>query len=69
MVNVLAGMPDEFNNLDLPPRPLEPSPDECCGRGCERCVYTYYEEAVTRWETKVAMLREEYNSRNKNGKV
>ena len=69
MVNVLAGMTEEFDNLEFPPRPLEPSPGECCGCGCERCVYTYYEEAIMRWEIKVARLREEYNSRNKNGKV
>jgi len=24
------------------PRPQEPSPDECCGRGCEECVWMTY---------------------------
>ena len=47
---------------DLPPPPQEPHPDECCGRGCERCVYVYYEEAVQRWEERVALLKEEYQS-------
>lgn len=69
MANALAGMTEEFDNLEFPPRPLEPSPDECCGRGCERCVYTYYEEAVIRWETRVALLREEYKLRNKTGGI
>lgn len=60
-------MLEDFDNLDLPPRPREPLPGECCGCGCERCVYTYYEEAIRRWETKVARLREEYKPGNKTG--
>lgn len=52
----------EFPGLDLPPRPQEPLPEECCGRGCERCVYVYYEEALQRWEEKVAELKEKYSS-------
>ena len=43
--------------MELPPRPEEPLPGECCGRGCERCVYVYYEEALQRWEEKVALLK------------
>ena len=45
---------------DLPPPPQEPHPDECCGRGCERCVYVYYEEALQRWQEKVAVLKAEH---------
>jgi hypothetical protein len=44
----------------LPPRPEEPLPGECCGRGCEHCVYVYYEEALQRWEEKVALLKSQY---------
>jgi len=47
----------ETEILELPPRPEEPLPGECCGRGCERCVYVYYEEALQRWEEKVALLK------------
>lgn len=37
----------------LPPKPVEPDPSECCGRGCERCVFIYYEEALKKWEKKL----------------
>lgn len=51
--------------LELPPRPQEPAPEECCGRGCERCVYVYYEEALLRWEEKVEELKEKYLAETK----
>jgi 3-deoxy-manno-octulosonate cytidylyltransferase (CMP-KDO synthetase) len=43
-------------SVELPPQPPEPAPDECCGRGCERCVYVYYEEAMARWRQRVREL-------------
>ena len=39
---------------ELPPRPVPPRPDECCGGGCPRCVYDLYDEAVAEWEKIVA---------------
>lgn len=57
-------MVEEFDGLELPPRPREPMPYECCGCGCERCVFDYYDEAIRRWEIKVAILKEEYKLRN-----
>jgi hypothetical protein len=47
----------ESDVMELPPRPEEPLPGECCGRGCERCVYVYYEEALQRWEEKVELIK------------
>ncbi len=47
----------EYGGMDLPPRPQEPHPDECCGRNCERCVYIYYEEALQRWQEKITRLK------------
>ena len=41
-------------NDELPPRPVPPRPDECCGAGCPRCVYELYDEAVAEWERLVA---------------
>ena len=38
----------------LPPRPVPPRPEECCGSGCPRCVYELYDEAVAEWEKIVA---------------
>jgi hypothetical protein len=42
--------------LVLPPRPIEPDPQECCRRGCEPCIFDYYHNALERWEEKVAQL-------------
>jgi hypothetical protein len=28
--------------LTTPPPPSEPAPEECCGKGCEECVWTVY---------------------------
>jgi hypothetical protein len=58
-------MLEEFDGLDLPPRPHEPMPGECCGCGCEHCVYIYYDAAIKRWELKVAQLKNECKLRNK----
>ena len=48
--------PDKFKNIEYPPCPEKPAPSECCGRGCERCVFVYYEEALERWENTVQRL-------------
>ena len=48
------------NGIKLPPRPEEPLPEECCGRGCENCVYVYYERALFRWQEKVAAILSEH---------
>lgn len=52
-----------FSSSDLPPhlilpngrrlkRPDEPSPGECCGKGCTDCVWTMY------WEEKQAYAKQ-----------
>ena len=42
----------------LPPQP--PVEGECCGRGCEYCVWVYYDQALRRYETALARWREQY---------
>ena len=32
-----------------PEPPDPPEPADCCGGGCERCVYDLHEEAMERW--------------------
>ena len=44
------------SEIKLPPKPVEPDPSECCGRGCENCVYVYYEKALKKWEEKVQKI-------------
>ncbi len=39
--------------MDLPPPPREPEDAECCGRGCDPCIFDYYERALTRWRDRV----------------
>ena len=34
---------------EVPEPPDEPLPDNCCGRGCERCVFLVYYEALEVW--------------------
>lgn len=34
-----------------PVPPTEPEPWECCGSGCDPCVYDRYWEALTNYET------------------
>ena len=53
---------EEIPGLELPPRPEAPHHGECCGRGCERCVYVCYEEAIQRWEERVASLKAEHQA-------
>lgn len=41
---------------ERPPRPEEPDPDECCGGGCERCVFDLYDERLRAWKELIAEL-------------
>ena len=45
----------------LPPQP--PVEGECCGRGCEYCVWVYYDQALRRYEAALAQWREQYGGR------
>jgi hypothetical protein len=33
----------------IPEPPEEPLPENCCERGCDRCVFTVYYEAIDAW--------------------
>ena len=43
-----------------PPPPKPPVEGECCGRGCEYCVWVYYDQARRRYEAALAQWRERY---------
>ncbi|TVR63903.1 MAG: oxidoreductase-like protein [Candidatus Competibacteraceae bacterium] len=47
--------------IDHDPQPQPPAPPvegECCGRGCEFCVWVYYDQALRRHEAALAQWRE-----------
>ena len=43
--------------VTLPPKPKEPEPYECCGRGCDPCIFDYYEKSLARWKKRIADLQ------------
>jgi hypothetical protein len=51
-----AAAADPPRRTELPPRPPEPDPRECCGRGCVNCIFVYYEQALERWRLQVAAI-------------
>lgn len=36
--------------IELPPEPRKPDLDECCGSGCDPCVFDRYHDAVEAWK-------------------
>lgn len=39
-----------------PPPPNRPADYECCRRGCDPCIFDYYERALARWRDQVRAL-------------
>ena len=40
----------------IPEPPEEPLPENCCERGCDRCVFTVYYEAIDEWRREAERL-------------
>ena len=40
-----------------PRAPREPAPEECCGRGCDLCVYDRYYETLERYREALRLWR------------
>ena len=40
----------------LPPPPNKPDDESCCHRGCCPCIFDYYWDALSRWESTVREL-------------
>ncbi len=49
----------EARSRSIPAPPLRPVPGECCERGCDPCVWDYYERALSRWCERVGVERPE----------
>lgn len=39
-----------MNNKNKTPPPEKPNPNECCGSGCNPCVFDYYYAALEKWQ-------------------
>jgi hypothetical protein len=42
---------------NIPEPPEEPLPGNCCGRGCEPCIFTVYYRALDEWRKDVERQR------------
>ena len=36
--------------LTMNEAPIPPAPNECCGNGCEPCVWDIYREELRKWQ-------------------
>jgi len=43
---------------NLPPPPREPDLEECCGSGCDPCIFDLYERRVERWRERCRRIRD-----------
>lgn len=44
------------NQVTVPPKPRKPDKSECCGQGCQFCIFDVYEEELLIWEKKCREL-------------
>jgi len=49
----------DLPSLPPPVPPTEPEPWECCGNGCEPCVYDRYWQALERYDTALERWRQD----------
>jgi hypothetical protein len=42
--------------MSITPPPQRPEAYECCGRGCEPCIFDYYNSALDRWFERMRAL-------------
>ncbi len=42
--------------LEIPTKPQEPNPEECCQSCCDPCIYDYYYKALAKWEDKIKTM-------------
>ncbi len=51
----------------LPPKPEKPLPEDCCGGGCDPCVFELYEEELERWQARVDAIRARNSDTSRRG--
>lgn len=42
-----------------PPPPREPDTEECCGNGCDPCIFDLYEQRLERWRQRCRARRDQ----------
>jgi hypothetical protein len=52
----MPGLPHDDDPPPVPP--VRPDNDECCGGGCNPCIFDRYEEARERYEEALAAWRQ-----------
>ncbi|XP_049840073.1 NADH-cytochrome b5 reductase-like [Schistocerca gregaria] len=43
-------------SLALPPKPEEPRAEDCCGQGCQPCIFDIYQQQMRAWEAECRRL-------------
>ena len=46
-------------NNKIPPKPEKPTPNECCGSGCNPCIFDYYYTQLEKWQEKYQSASEQ----------
>ncbi|CAM1321213.1 CYB5RL (predicted) [Pycnogonum litorale] len=44
------------SHISLPPKPIEPEESDCCGSGCQPCIFDLYEQELRMWEKQCSIL-------------
>lgn len=52
--------------IQTPPPPEKPDPNECCASGCVPCIYDYYYERLEKWEVQNAITLIDYQRQTDN---
>jgi hypothetical protein len=62
-------MSDRVTDDDPPPEPpVRPANDECCGGGCNPCIFDLYEDAFERYQEALAAWRARNPQRDPNAR-
>jgi hypothetical protein len=63
-VTIARVFPDVSPTADLPPpEPPRPEDYECCGNGCEPCIFDLHAQAQQRWRQEMKAWRERQAAR------
>lgn len=52
--------PNAWRDDPPPLPPVEPDPGDCCGNGCDPCIFDLYEEARQHYREALAAWRERH---------